>query len=121
MQVHHLELGTRGEEMAVEWLRRHHLNILERNWRSGKSEVDIVVKENNTIVFVEVKTRSGNQWSEPESSVDSKKQKALIRAASDWFDQYPGEHSFRFDVIAVQLLPEKKVISHFRDAFFPIS
>lgn len=113
-------LGEEGENSAVFWLKMHGVKVLETNWRVGKSEIDIVSQDGSCIVFVEVKTRSGNYYEYPESSVNASKQKAMIRAAGQWLKQNDSNLSLRFDVIAIEFLPHVKRLVHFKDAFYPM-
>ncbi|MCC7299204.1 MAG: YraN family protein [Bacteroidia bacterium] len=114
------ELGILGEKESANWLLMHGYAILATNWRSGKSEIDIVALDKNTAVFVEVKARTGTFFDYPESAVNASKQNAMMRAAQNWMIENPQIHSFRFDVIAIEFLPHVKKITHFKDAFFPL-
>ncbi len=66
------ELGKQGEEIASEYLINKGFKIIERNWRAGRYEIDIIAIDNNTLVFVEVKTRSADYLVEPELSLTKK-------------------------------------------------
>ena len=77
--------GKQGEELAVAYLREKGYTILDTNFRAGRNEIDIVAREGDMLVIVEVKSRRSNYFAEPEYSVTKDKQKALIRAAnSSW-------------------------------------
>ncbi len=120
----HLETGQLGETAAAEFLEQQGWRIVERNWRSGRGEVDIIAwSEEEILVFVEVKTRSGegNGYGSPEESIDAKKQDQLVRAAGAYMESIDYNWEIRFDVVAV-ILKEGKVleIRHVEDAFFPM-
>ncbi|MBC7774074.1 MAG: YraN family protein [Phycisphaerae bacterium] len=122
--VKHLETGILGENAAAEFLEQQGWRIAERNWRSGRGEVDIIAwSEEEILVFVEVKTRSGegSGYGSPEESVDAKKQDQLVRAAGAYMESIDYEWEIRFDVVAV-ILKDGKVleIRHVEDAFFPM-
>lgn len=95
--------GRRGETLAAEHLRRAGLEILERNWRSGRCELDLVAREGEIVVFVEVKARSpGPQH--PLESLSRRQMRLLRRAAAAWIHAHPGiGREFRFDVVGVEL------------------
>ena len=74
----HNELGAKGETMAVQFLMAKNYQIVAINWRWQKAEVDIIAQINDTLVFVEVKTRSSDTFVKPEEAVHEKKQLLLI-------------------------------------------
>ena len=80
-------LGQRGEKAATHYLRRRGYKILVRNFRSGKAEVDIVARDDDWLVFVEVKTRETEQFGAPSEAVDRDKQRNLTKAALDYLIQ----------------------------------
>jgi putative endonuclease len=95
--------GFYGENTAVKYLTKNGYKILEKNFRTIFGEIDIIAKEKDTIVFVEVKTRKSDDFVSPLESVDSKKQKHLIRAGLSYlkskkiFEKVP----CRFDVVSI--------------------
>lgn len=112
-------LGERGEKLAARHLERRGHHVLARNWRSGRREIDLVTLAGDTVVFVEVKTRSRG----PESPVEALApgQRRRLRAAAEaWIHAHPGVgREFRFDLIAVELEPGGPPrVDHVRDAFF---
>ncbi len=115
----HNELGVKGEITALEFLQKKGYTILEINWHFNHAEVDIIAKQNNTIVFVEVKTRSTDHFGYPESSVDIAKQKNLALAAEEYLDRNNIEMDVRFDIISIVMKNGKPDIYHLEDAFFP--
>lgn len=115
----HLETGVLGEAAAVQYLRDAGYEILETNWRHSRAELDIIAKEGETLIFVEVKTRRSD-FSPPQASVTLKKQKLLTRAARGYMEMVNHNWLFRFDVFAIHLVNENDIrIEHLKDAFFP--
>jgi putative endonuclease len=108
----HIDLGRKGEQVAVDFLVKKGYKILARNWRFGKNEVDIIV------VVAEVKSRSSNLFAEPETAVTRDKQRILVRAANAYVNSRKLQGEVRFDVIAILLLPEAEKINHIEDAFY---
>lgn len=105
--------------MAAAYLQRQGYAILAANWRWGRAEVDIIAKEGDTVVFVEVKTRKSTFMGQPETFVSAHKVKMLNQAAIGYLQQTNHEWEFRFDVIAVVLRGETAAsLRHFPDAFF---
>ncbi len=116
----HNETGKRGEEIAESLLREKGFTILETNWRHKRLEVDLIAKDGNVLVFVEVKTRSYDYFGKPEEFVDKKKERHLARAAAEYMRQTGHEWAIRFDVVSVLLKNENAwEVEHIRDAFFP--
>ena len=103
MAAHHIALGKRGEQLAAEFLQELGCEILVRNYRWSRAEVDIIARRADTIHFVEVKTR---MWYDEEAAahaVDAKKQRNVMAAAGRYCDdeQYGGD--IQFDVVTVLL------------------
>lgn len=116
----HLETGKKGEDLAVNFLQNNGFEILETNWRFRKLEVDIIAKEKNILVFVEVKTRSTNFFGQPEEFVDPAKEKHLAKAAAEYMALINHDWAIRFDVVAVVLKNNNDWdLKHIKDAFFP--
>ena len=112
-------LGARGEAQAARYLRKQGYRILDRNVKLGRYEIDIIAEEGDTVVFVEVKTRSEDDGISPETNVGYDKQRRIITAARIYISQRPdAETHYRFDVVSV-ILPPKGNVSFvlFRDAF----
>ena len=97
----HNELGTWGEEMAVRFLERKGYTILERDWKSGHRDIDIIATDGEIIVFVEVKTRRNRMFGEPEEAIDYQKLRNL-RVAINHFVKYKCiNQEIRLDAITV--------------------
>ena len=99
------DTGRRGEQAAVDYLRRVGFAILERNWRSGRYELDIVARRWDELHFIEVKTRRRDGLTPPEQALDSHKRRALVRAANAYLTENPFAGEVQFDLIAVETAP----------------
>lgn len=111
--------GAAGEDLAEAHLRRAGLRILDRNWRSGHRELDLVAQEGQVVAFVEVKAR-GPGPQDPLEALGPAKRRDLRRAAGAWIRAHPGVGlEFRFDVVAVRLHPGAAAeVEHVRNAFY---
>ena len=108
--------GERGETLALDYLRKQGYRLLDRNWRFGHRELDLVMLEGETVVFVEVKARSSTAFGTPGAFVDGEKRGNLIRAAEAYLVQKGLTEAFtRFDVVEVYLREGR--IAHIPDAF----
>ena len=116
----HNELGKKGEEVALNFLRKKGYEILELNWRHRKAEIDIIARVDEVLIFVEVKSRSSDYFGRPETFVDTKKQQLIADAASVYMEEIGHEWEVRFDIISVLFHNEAyQSVDHFKDAFFP--
>lgn len=113
----HIKTGEQGEALAQSFLTKLGYHILATNFRYEKSEIDIIAKENDTIVFVEVKTRSSMRFGLPEEAVTEKKQEKLMEGATFYLEENEIKSSFRFDIIAIYLYNGQSEIFHIKDAF----
>lgn len=117
----HNDKGMMGEELASVYLEGKGYAILEKNWRFGREEIDIIAQEKETLVAVEVKTRGGSFFGEPEEFVNRQKQKNLIKAINAYIEKNNLELEVRFDIIGVILTGNNHRINHIEDAFHPIA
>ncbi len=115
----HNELGKKGEDLALAYLQKKGYTILETNWTVGKLEVDIIAKDKDFLVIVEVKSRQSSYFGEPEAFVDKAKQKNLIRAANTFIEKRNINTETRFDIISIVCCGEDTHIEHIEDAFYP--
>ena len=114
-----LTIGKQGEQIAVEYLRNRNYEIIARNYRWNRGEVDIIAQLNNMLVFVEVKTARQKSFGEPETWVDERKQQQIGMVAEHFMDNLPAaDLDCRFDVIAVTIRQNQTKIKHFEDAFW---
>lgn len=114
------DIGNRGEEIAIAYLKEHGYKILSRNWIFQKAEIDIVAEHDGFLVIVEVKARATVFFGEPESFVDKAKQQHLIRAAQGYVEEFNVDSEVRFDVISILLLDTEHHVKHIKDAFSPL-
>lgn len=101
----HLETGRRGEEIAAAYLEKQGFRLLEKNWRMGQLEVDIIGSRNNILHFIEVKTRRSTLYGYPEQSVNRVKFRHLQTAASAYLRSHPQWKRIQFDILSILLLP----------------
>jgi len=99
--VSRAEAGRRAEELAAAFLRAKGLTILERNFRAKVGEIDLVAREGEEVVFVEVRSRSSRDYGGAAASVDAGKRRRLVRAARLWLVARGWEGACRFDVVAL--------------------
>ena len=114
----HNELGKKGEEDAVGFLKANGYEILAQNYRYGKGEIDIICKKNKLTIFCEVKTRSSDYFGTPEESVTSKKIRLIKRTAEKYLFQNKIETEVRFDIVSIVSNQNILKIYHLKDAFF---
>ncbi len=114
----HNDLGKQGEDAAVEFLLNNGHEILVRNYRFKKAEVDIISKQGKHIVFTEVKTRSTGAFGHPEEFVDKKKRLLMKAAADEFMYQHKIDAEIRFDIVSVSNEKRELKIYHIQDAFF---
>jgi putative endonuclease len=111
-------IGKKGEATAEVYLRRRGFQILKRNYRAGRKEIDLIAKDGNTIVFVEVKAGRSKSFGAPHERVDLRKQRNLIDAANDFIQrEKTADCDFRFDVLAITYRKGREHIDHIKNAF----
>lgn len=115
----HNELGKWGEELAATYLRDLGYVIVERDWSCGRSDLDIVALDGETVVIVEVKTRRDQRFGLPEEAVDYQKIRLLQQAAHLFVKSHNINGDLRFDIIAITGSPDEvePVIKHLKNAF----
>jgi len=114
----HNELGKIGEQIAVNFLIKKGYKIKERNWRFKKAEVDIIAQIANTLVAVEVKTRSTDVFGDPQEFIKEKQKKMLVHAVDEYVISKDLDVEVRFDVIGIIKNKDETTIEHLEDAFF---
>ena len=121
---HRQELGKTGEDLACVFLQKNGHTILERNWRWGHLEIDIITWTPDGIHFVEVKARRFSVQAPPQDNVDNLKQRRIAKAATKFLLTSKGipfsECECFFDVAAVTFEAEKSRIEYFEQAYIPI-
>ena len=116
------ELGKRGERIAEEWLATRGWQIIERRFRSGHRDIDLIIERQNAegrlVAFVEVKTRVSAGYGGPLGAVHWKKQREMARAARDWMSrQRAAGDNFRFDVVGILFGAGSAEVVHIENAF----
>ena len=113
-------LGQKGEDLAVEHLKKAGYRILHRNWKAGKLEIDIIAENKDFIVFIEVKTRSEDYQEHPLSAINREKRRSMEYAANNFIQWNKIDKESRFDVITVIINRDNtNQIDHIEDAFYP--
>ena len=110
-----LERGRAAEDLVADFLVRHGLTILARNYRCRRGEIDLVVREGGTCVFVEVRLRRSDRYGGAGGSIDRRKQARLIAAARHWLAGKP-DQPCRFDAVLLEDLDVSR-LEWIRDAF----
>ncbi len=111
-------IGNKGEDLAVKFLKKKGYFIIERNFKTKLGEIDIIAKDKNTIVFVEVKTRTNDYFGYPFEAINEKKKNRLKNLALIFMKRYERELPIRFDVVSIFYMSGgNKKIQHIKDAF----
>ena len=113
------ELGAIAEGLAKDYLIKLGYQILDQNWYHGHLELDIVAKDGEELVIVEVKSRNGLRYEHPSEAVTNTKIKRIVEAADAYIIEKDMDVETRFDVITVIFVNKKFELEHFRDAFYP--
>jgi putative endonuclease len=114
----HTELGKKGEQLAVDFLLKNGYELLERNYRYDKAEVDIIALKDDILAVVEVKTRSTLDFGNPQDFVKPKQIKNLVKAVDEYINKYDLELEVRFDIIAIVKEGNRFKIEHLENAFY---
>ena len=119
-QPDHLRKGELGEKAAERHLCQRGLKLLARNYASGRGEIDLIFRQGQCMIFVEVKTRSKENWSRPAAAVNARKRKLICQTAMDYLKQlhFP-KCKLQFDIVEVLLNDEEQVreVRHLPNAF----
>ncbi len=110
--------GEIGERVAERWLRRKGWRIVQRRFRNGHRDIDLVVERDGLIAFVEVKARKGAEFGLPVEAVNWRKQRELRRSAHVWIERHGRpDDCYRFDVIGVLVEGSAVKVRHVENAF----
>ena len=109
-----IDKGKDGEARAENFLKEKGYEIVARNYRFKRSEIDLIVTRENWLVFVEVKLRSSSTFGHPEESVNKAKRKKIMEGAGQYLIDSNWQGNVRYDIVAI----DKKGIVHFEDAFY---
>lgn len=96
-----MKLGEKGERWAAEFLRENGYQIVAENYRWGGGEIDIIARDSDYLVFVEVKTRRDKEYGLPEEAITEAKKRKIIRTAQKYIADHKPELDIRFDVVAI--------------------
>jgi len=111
--------GRQGEDLAAAFLQKRGLTIITRNYRAYRGEIDIVAKDNDTLVFVEVKAGRSDSYGEPETWVTERKQQQIAKIALAYLQEYDiHDTDCRFDVVAIKFSDGEPKFKHIKDAFW---
>ncbi|MCG9971238.1 YraN family protein [Christiangramia crocea] len=113
----HNKLGKKGENLAAEYLMLKEYEILERNYRYQKAEIDIIAKRGNLLIAAEVKTRSTPEFGNPQDFVKPKQIKQLVKAMNHFVEEKELDVDVRFDIIGIVKNKAGTRIEHIQDAF----
>lgn len=116
----HNNIGKEGELIAQKHLKNLDYKILHTNWVCNKNELDIVAVKNNSLIVVEVKTRSSEHFGQPKDAITAAKIKRIVQATNDYIQQFEIDLEVRFDVMSIIMKDDEEFsIEHIKDAFLP--
>lgn len=110
--------GKDGEALAAAFLEQKGYEVVARNYRFKRSEIDLVVRQNGWLVFVEVKMRSSTAFGFPEAFVTDQKAAKVLEGAAQYMEETNWRGPVRYDVVAITQRGEETDIRHFEDAFY---
>ncbi|HMH21120.1 MAG TPA: YraN family protein [Puia sp.] len=99
----HIDFGKKGEDLAEAWLISSAYEILHRNWRKGRYEVDIIARHQGIYHFIEVKSGRSDDYGHPEERVSKQKIRNMMKGAAAWLQQFPGPKRIQYDVLAITI------------------
>lgn len=115
----HNELGRKGEDLAVEHLEKNGYSVLTRNYVYLKGEIDIIAQKGDTVVIVEVKTRSTPEWGDPQDFLKQSQINRLVNTANHYIEHYTSDDvDVRFDIVAIVSNKSGTRIEHLENAFY---
>lgn len=115
----HNDLGNWGERKASAFLEEKGFEIIEKNYRHRHAEIDLIVRKDKMLIFVEVKTRTGTAFGMPEEFVNVTKARLIMAAAEHYIYDKDWRFDIRFDIVSILILPNGKTdIRHVEDAFW---
>lgn len=110
--------GELGERVAARWLERQGWRVVQRRFRNGRRDIDLIMQRDGMVAFVEVKARRGDRFGTPVEAVNWRKQKELAKSAQVWIDRHGRpEEDYRFDVVGVLVEGSRVRVRHVSDAF----
>ena len=112
-------LGKTGERLAIKYLRDNGYRVLEKNWVTGRKEIDIISEDYEFIIFIEVKTRMADFQLHPRDAVSVPKQRNIIYAAQTYIQRNDIDKEARFDIVTIVVDGPRHELEHIKDAFYP--
>lgn len=106
--------GKLGEDLALQFVEKLGYEVLERNFRFGRSEIDLIALDQDVLVFIEVKMRSGTAFGEAETFVTDRQIEKIQEAAEEYQYAIDWKKNIRFDIITID---SNNQVEHFEDAF----
>lgn len=117
MKLYKKELGNLGENIACEYIEKRGYKIIERNFRCYNGEIDIIAKDKDELVFIEVKTRTGDKYGQPIEAVDINKTKHIYRSAEYYvYKNNIKDIPIRLDIIEILIIKNKIKIRYIKKA-----
>ena len=113
------ELGEIAEGITEKYLLKLDYTILDKNWYYGHLELDIIARDNNQLVIVEVKSRNGIRYEHPSEAVTNAKIKRIVEAADAYILEKDIDLETRFDIVTIIFFDQRYELEHFKDAFYP--
>lgn len=114
----HNELGKQGEQLAVDFLLENGYEIVERNFRFDKAEVDVIAKKKEVLAIIEVKTRSTVDFGNPQDFLKPKQIQRIVKAVDEYVTVNKLDVEVRFDIIAIIKNGKQFDIEHLENAFY---
>jgi putative endonuclease len=114
----HNDTGKKGEDIAANYLEEKGFEIVERNYRFKRSEIDLIIKKEPFLIFVEVKTKTNTSYGMPEDDVTPRKANQVMLAAEEYVYATGWKKEIRFDIVAVVIKGSEIQIEHIIDAFY---
>jgi len=113
-----IDIGKRGETLAISFLKKNGYRIIESNFRCRYGEIDIVAQDGKTVAFIEVKTKTSNRFGSPTQAIDSRKQRQVSKTALAYISQKRlTNYSARFDVVGINIKGSNSEIELIKNAF----
>ena len=113
-----IEKGKAGEDLAAQFLIEKGYQILARNYRFKRSEIDLIAQKDNCLVFVEVKLRTTDAFGYPEEFVNEKKAAKIMEGADQYIYELKWKGNIRFDIVAIRQIKDQTELVQIEDAFY---
>ncbi len=105
-----LSIGKLGEKIAREYLEKKGYNIIEQNYKTKYAEIDLIAKKKNTLIFVEVRTKTGEEFGTPEDTINRDKKRKLRMNAMAYVNRKKWKGSYRINAICIVLNPDQTIL-----------